>query len=102
MKYLTKDEMIPKWEQFQKEIEFYILSNGLKNYYLEARVPDYFFSSLLNGVIREENNTILYKVPASMSPIKIAGCEIHFIETNENRLSLYYYILNITFNYSQL
>lgn len=89
MKYLTKDEMLPKWTQFKKEIEAYILSSSVKPYYLEARVPDYLFSSLLNGVVREGNNTILYKLPVFLNPMKIADCEVHFIETNENKLSLY-------------
>lgn len=84
--------MIPVWNHFLKEVEEYLVSNNKRNFYLQASIPDYLFSSLLNGVIKEGENTIIYKLPASISPMRIAGCEIHFTETSENKLSLYDYL----------
>ena len=92
MKYLTKDEMVPVWNQFLKEIEEYLVYNNRRNCYLQASIPDYLFSSLMNGIIKEGDDTIIYRLPALISPMNISGCEIHFTETNENKLSLYDYL----------
>ncbi len=91
MKYLAKSEMEPIWNEFRNEIEVYILSIGLNDSCLDVKVPNYFLSSLFNMVVNEGDDTVLYKHPGQIPPIKISGIEIHFTETVENKLSFYDY-----------